>query len=71
MGISPLPPLVEAIQLISQFAFSVEPEPFENLEENEIQQQNNQMSTTSISEQLNKPEIETTKEKQKEIVCKK
>nr|CAD2196393.1 unnamed protein product [Meloidogyne enterolobii] len=71
MGISPLPPLVEAIQLISQFAFSVEPEPFENLEENEIQQQNNQMSTTSISEQLNKPEIETTKEKQKEINPKK
>ncbi|CAK5042479.1 unnamed protein product [Meloidogyne enterolobii] len=69
IGISPPPPLVEAIQLISQFAFSVEPEPFENLEENEIQQQqNNQMSTTSISEHLNKPEIETTIEKQKEIV---
>lgn len=66
-GISPIPPLIEAIQLISQFAFSVEPEPFENIEENEKQQQNNYLAISSTNEQLNKTEINTTMEKQKNI----
>ena len=66
-GISPIPPLIEAIQLISQFAFSVEPEPYdENIEDGQKdneqnfqesqfcheKQENNQLASSSTNVQL-------------------
>lgn len=71
IGICPIPPLIEAIQLISQFAFSVESEPLEDIEEEgqeqinkeeylqrtyTIEKQNNQVMASSTSELLNIPE---------------